>query len=100
ADRRAAGLLALGEAMAAELALDDLRRGRAPLELRHVEGAGHLAVAAADAGVLVVGDDAELVLVQRAEHAGRHARGVRAVHALRLQEGALVVLALEDADDV
>ena len=49
-------------------------------------GTGHLAVAAADAVVDVVGDDAELALLERAEHAGAGARRIDAVHALRLHE--------------
>jgi hypothetical protein len=40
-------LLVFVQAVVAELALDDLRIEVVPLELGHIEGAGHLAIAAA-----------------------------------------------------
>src|SRR6185369_7196716 len=55
--------------------------GRAVGELRGAERAGEEAVAATDAGILVVQDDACFRLVEAIGRADGHARRVRAVHA-------------------
>ncbi len=70
-----------------------------PLELGDVEGAGHLAVAAADAGVLVVIDDAgDLVRGHGADRADRDAGRLLAMHAGVLDVGPLLVRLLEELD--
>ncbi len=70
-----------------------------PLELRHVVRTRHLTVAAPDAEAVVVRDDAEFALLQRAEHAGADTRRIDAVHALPLHVGQLVGASIE-LDDV
>src|SRR4030042_3816308 len=78
-----AGRLQTGaDAVDAEGALADfrpLRQAGGPGEGRHVEGAGHHAVAAADALVLVPEHRALVVLLQGAPGAGRDAGGGLAV---------------------
>jgi len=95
--------------MHAQLALADLRRGRIVGEARHAEGAGGDAVAAADAGILVVGHHAGLrILLHGRDRAGRDAGRIDAVHARLLDEGEAVFLlvllvegaVLVDLDDV
>src|SRR5271166_1727757 len=71
----------------AELALDDLRIPPVPLEFWHVEWAGHLAEAAADAARRVPRNRTPLVLLQGPERAARHAGGIEAVHALLFDVG-------------
>src|SRR5574337_1089900 len=88
-------IVALGPAVVAQLALDDLRQRAVVLEARHAERARGDAVAAADAGVLVVAHDAgALVLLHRVDRARRHARRVDAVHARLLDERVAVGLAV------
>ena len=70
AEAAVVGELRVTHAVAAQLALHDLRHRLVELELGHVERAGHLAVAAAHAVRRVVADDPRrLVLVQRVQHA-------------------------------
>ena len=83
-----AGLGARGYALGfevgvpAEVALHDLRYGAVPLELGDVERARDLAVAAADAGVFAIINDACLrVLRHRADGADRDAGRILAMHA-------------------
>src|SRR6185436_5766016 len=68
-DFAARRLFSFGDAMAAQLALDDLRSRLRPFELRDVERTDRFAVTAADAFGGVVRDDAVRSLLQRAEHA-------------------------------
>src|SRR4030042_470422 len=85
-------LQTVADAVDAEGALADLRPLRqagVPGEGRHVEGAGHHAVAAADALVLVPEHRAIVVLLQGAHGAGGHAGGVLAVHAATVEEAPL-----------
>ena len=88
----ASGDIALGQFLLAELALGDAREGRVVLELRHVEWARRDAVAAADAGVRIVGDDPRLrILGHGLDRADRDARGIDAMQALPLDVGEAVL---------
>src|ERR1700704_4863524 len=66
--------------------------------LPRAERAGVEAIAAADAQVLVVQDDAFLGVVEAVDRAHRHARRIRAVHA-RHRDRALAGLAVVQRDD-
>src|ERR1035438_7392816 len=90
ADRGAGRLLSLGQAFLAEFALYDLGIETFPAELRHVERAGNLAIAAPDAEFAVPADYACLcVFLQASKHAGGRASRIDAVHALLLPEGGI-----------
>src|SRR5690606_20118384 len=98
ADLDARGDAAFRDAMRAQLTLHDLRERLVPLELRHAIRACDLAVATADALGAVPRDDTMLALLERADHARRHAAGIDAVHALHLHERRVltVVVVLDD----
>src|SRR6267143_5730433 len=66
--------------------------------LRRAERAGVEAIAAADAQVLVVQDDALFCLVETVDRAHRHARCIRAVHAGH-RDRAFARLAVVQRDD-
>src|SRR5208283_905665 len=95
-------LLVLLQALVeAELALDDLGIPFVPLELRHVEGAGHLTVAAPDTERTVPRDSTPRVLLQGAEWAAGYAGGIQAVHALPFDKAELCSTRLfVELDDV
>src|SRR6185369_11898835 len=83
----------------AEVALDDLGDGLVPLELGDIEGAGYLAVAAADAGVLVVVHDAGFRIAGHgADRADRHAGRFLTVHAGIFDVGPILLRLLEELD--
>ena len=95
--------------MAAELALRDLAERIIEIELRHAERAAIDAVAAADAAIGIVRDDAgHFILLHGADRADRHAGRIDAMQAVPFDEGKavdLVVLLLRgavaiDLDDV
>src|ERR1019366_3698178 len=96
------GLLVLLKALIeAELALDDLRIPTVPLELWHLEWAGHLAVAAADAQRAAPRNGAPLALLKGPERAARRAGGIEAVHALPFDVGEVSpIRILVELDDV
>src|SRR5208283_3302263 len=88
AHRRACGLLILLQALIeAELAFDDLRIPLVPFELRNIERAGHLTVAAPDTARTIPCHSAPLALRQRSKWAAGYAGGIEAVHALPFDEG-------------
>src|SRR5579872_3534299 len=88
ADRGARGFLTLGQALFAEFAFHDFGIEAFPAELRHIEGAGNLTIAAANTEFAVPANYACFrVFFQTSKHAGGGASGIDTVHALLLHKG-------------
>jgi len=93
AELTAGRIAALGVTVTAELALDDPRIVARPFKLGNPEGAGHLAVTAANAAPLSV----DYCATDRVFHQGRHRADrdtgrINTVHAVVLDEGVAVDL--------
>src|ERR1700693_2567665 len=84
--------LRLAYQVVAQLALHNLRIDLVPFELGDIEGASDLAVAATNAEIRGPSHDPQSFLVQRLHGATRNAGGINAVHALLLDEGALLAV--------